>query len=99
RAESPYEGEEGRQIKALSAEQAADLLDGRGMGFALAAELNGYPGPLHVLELAKELSLTDKQRGQTQALFARMREAARAIGREIVDAEAALDRRFATGDV
>jgi DNA invertase Pin-like site-specific DNA recombinase len=28
------------------------------MGLALAAELNGYPGPLHVLEMADRLQLT-----------------------------------------
>ena len=46
----PYAGLEGRRTKALSEEDAAGLLAGRGMGLALAAELNGYPGPLHVLE-------------------------------------------------
>jgi Spy/CpxP family protein refolding chaperone len=98
-SQSPYVGEEGRRIKALSAEEAADLLEGKGMGYALAAELNGYPGPLHVLELAEDLSLTREQREQTQALFEEMRSEARVIGRELVDAEAQLDRRFASGDI
>jgi hypothetical protein len=31
------------------------------MGMAKAAELNGYPGPAHVLALAKPLGLTDDQ--------------------------------------
>ena len=44
-----------RSIKALSDQQIADLGAGRGMGLALAAELNGYPGPSHVLELADKL--------------------------------------------
>lgn len=96
---SPYVGEEGRRIKALSAEQAADLLDGEGLGYALAAELNGYPGPLHVIELSKELSLDHEQREETQALFERMRTEARALGRELFDAEAKLDRKFAAGNV
>src|SRR4051812_36526408 len=47
----PYAGLEQRPIKALSQQQADDLRTGRGMGLALAAELNGYPGPSHVLEL------------------------------------------------
>jgi hypothetical protein len=47
----PYAGMQARPIKALSAEQIADLKAGRGMSLALAAELNGYPGPRHVLEL------------------------------------------------
>jgi hypothetical protein len=54
-AQSPYSGMQTRSIKALSEQQVADLTAGRGMGLALAAELNGYPGPFHVLELADKL--------------------------------------------
>lgn len=43
----PYAGMERRPIKALSQQQIDDLRAGRGMGLALAAELNGYPGPSH----------------------------------------------------
>ena len=56
-AQQPYAGFNMRPIKALSDQQIADLRAGRGMGLALAAELNGYPGPSHVLELAKSLAL------------------------------------------
>jgi hypothetical protein len=49
---SPYAGQQTRAIKALSPEDLAGLLNGEGMGMAKAAELNGYPGPVHVLELA-----------------------------------------------
>jgi len=55
---SRYSGLQQRSIKSLSDEQMADLRAGRGMGLALAAELNGYPGPAHVLELADKLELT-----------------------------------------
>jgi hypothetical protein len=55
---SAYAGLETRDIKALSAQQLADLQAGRGMGLAIAAELNGYPGPLHVFELADSLGLS-----------------------------------------
>ena len=65
----PYAGLQTREIKALSHEQMEDLAAGRGMGLALAAELNGYPGPRHVLELATQLSLTDEQRNSIQRLF------------------------------
>ena len=51
--QSPYVEYQGRSIMALSAEQIGSYLAGDGMGFALAAELNGYPGPRHVLELAE----------------------------------------------
>ena len=39
-------------IKSLSQDDQSALLAGRGMGLARPAELNGYPGPAHVLELA-----------------------------------------------
>jgi hypothetical protein len=48
-------------VKTLSDEQIADLKAGRGMGLALAAELNGYPGPSHAVELAGPLDLSGEQ--------------------------------------
>lgn len=56
--QAPYAGLQQRSVKALSDQQIGDLRAGRGMGLALAAELNGYPGPLHVLEFAEKLGLT-----------------------------------------
>lgn len=91
---APYAGLQQREIKALSAEQVADLRAGRGMSFALPAELNGYPGPAHVLELAAPLALTDAQRARTQALFERMQAEARAAGEALIAAEAELDALF-----
>lgn len=92
---SHYAGLESRDIKALSTEDIEGLKSGRGMRMALPAELNGYPGPLHVLELADRLSLGAEQRQRTQALFERMRAAAIAAGEAVVDGERALDRLFA----
>ncbi len=91
---SPYAGEEARDIKALSSAEIADLLAGKGMGYAKAAELNGYPGPAHVLELADQLGLTAGQRLQTQAIFERMAAAARTIGAQVVEVERGLDASF-----
>ena len=54
--QTPYAGLQQRPVKALSDQQLADLRAGRGMGLALAGELNGYPGPLHVIELADQLA-------------------------------------------
>src|SRR6266571_4214131 len=71
---SPYAGQEQRAIKALSDQEIRDLLEARGMGLAKAAELNSYPGPLHVLELADELGLSDAQRASSRTLYERMRE-------------------------
>ena len=92
---SPYGGLDAREIKALSPEEIADLAAGRGMGLALAAELNGYPGPRHVLDLAQELQLTAKQRQETTALFEAMRTETSALGKQLIEAERALDRLFA----
>jgi hypothetical protein len=91
----PYEGLQQREIKALSDQEQADLRAGRGMGLALAAELNGYPGPAHVLELADRLALTAEQRSKVQALFDRMKAEAIPVGESLVKLEAELDRQFA----
>ena len=50
--------------QALSPEDIQGLLEGRGMGLAKAAELNSYPGPKHVLEMADALELTPEQRAE-----------------------------------
>ena len=94
-APSPYAGMEQRRIKALSEQQIADLRAGRGMGLALAAELNGYPGPMHVLELADALELVAEQRSRTLALFEAMKAETIPIGERLIAEEAALDRLFA----
>ncbi len=96
---SPYAGLESRSIKALSPQEMSDLLAGKGMGYALAAELNGYPGPLHVLELAGELELTHEQEEQTRELFQQMQARAAAFGRELVEAEKKLDQEFSGGAI
>ena len=96
---SPYSGQEQRAIKALSDADIRDLLEARGMGLAKAAELNSYPGPLHVLQLAAQLGLSDAQRNATDALYATMRERALSIGRQIIEAERTLDRAFANGAI
>ena len=47
---SPYAGEEARAIKSLSADDIAELQRGGGRGLAKPAELNGVPGPAHLLD-------------------------------------------------
>ena len=95
-AQPPYAGMQMRPIKALSGQQIADLNAGRGMGLALAAELNGYPGPLHVLELADRLELSADQRAGMQRLFDSMKAEAMPLGARLIEQEAELDRQFAT---
>src|SRR5215216_7227194 len=83
-AQQPYAGLETRAIKALSDQQIADLRTGRGMGLALAAELNGYPAPSHVLELADRLGLTPEQRGRMEALQAAMKRETIEFGQQVI---------------
>jgi Spy/CpxP family protein refolding chaperone len=93
---SPYAGLQMRVLKALSEAQIADLRGGRGMTLALAAELNGYPGPLHVIELADALALTADQRVRMQALYEPMKAEAVALGERLIAQEGELDRQFAS---
>lgn len=95
----PYAGQQDRTVSSFSNEELAGYLDGRGLGLARPAELNGYPGPMHILELAAELALTADQHRGVETSFARMKEAARNAGRRYVAAEEALDRAFESGTV
>ena len=96
---NPYAGQQSREIKALSAEDVQGYLTGKGMGLAKAAELNGYPGPAHVLGLASELALTQKQEEQTKALFKQMEANSSSIGKQVVEEERALNDLFASKTV
>ena len=98
-AQTPYAGMQTRPVKALSDQQVADLNAGRGMGLALAAELNGYPGPSHVLELADKLELSSDQRAGMQRLFDAMKAEAMPLGTKLIEQEAELDRQFAARTV
>jgi len=95
----PYAGLEGRPLKALPPERVDDLLTGRGAGYALAAELNHYPGPRHVLDHAAELRLSPTQEQSVREAFVQMDHEARLLGRHLVEAEAALDRAFGTASI
>ncbi|HEV8467279.1 MAG TPA: hypothetical protein VGQ63_20005 [Pseudolabrys sp.] len=92
---TPYAGMQTRSVKALSEQQLADLKAGRGMGLALAAELNGYPGPAHVLEFSKELSLSVQQREQVESLFEAMKDETVLLGENLIKLESELDGLFA----
>jgi hypothetical protein len=89
-------GEEKHTIKTLSEEEVQALLSGQGTGLAKAAELNHYPGPRHVLDLAAQLQLSAAQRAETQQIYDRMHQEAVRLGTLIVDKEQELDQLFAT---
>lgn len=96
---APYAGLQQRAVKALSDQQLSDLRTGRGMGLALAAELNGYPGPIHVLELADQLQLSDEQRQRMRALTEAMKAEAVPVGEKLIGQERALDQAFARREI
>jgi hypothetical protein len=96
---SPYAGMEGRDIKSLSAADIEDLRAGRGWGLALAAELNGVPGPAHLLELREEIGLSPEQVTAIEAIFAAMQAEAQEAGERLIAAEAGIEAGFRAGDL
>ena len=49
---------------------------GAGWGLALAAELNGVPGPAHLLELKDQIGLSAEQVRAIEEIFAQMKSEA-----------------------
>ena len=98
-ADMPYAGQQTRAIKALSDEDITALRKGEGTDMAKAAELNGYPGPVHVMALAAQLGLTETQQRDVKAIFDRMSAAAKPLGVDLIAQEQALDQLFAEGEI
>ena len=98
-AQTPYAGMQNRAIKSLSDNDINELRRGGGWGLALAAELNGMPGPSHLLELKDKIPLTPDQVDKTQMLLDEMRKAAIPAGERFIAAEKALEAAFASGKV
>ena len=98
-AHSPYAHAVSEEVKTMSEAEVNELLNGEGMGLARPAELNRHPGPRHVLDLAEALGLSPEQRLATERIRADMSARAKALGREILDGEKALDAAFAAGGV
>ncbi len=92
---SPYGGKPSWKIKALSAAEVESYLTGSGMGLAKVAELNHYPGPRHVLDLADKLYLTEEQIIKTQEIYHAMHTEAVRLGQVIVERERLFDSLFA----
>jgi hypothetical protein len=96
---SPYAGFEAREIKSLSPQEVKGLLAGEGLMASLPAELNGFPGPRHVIELGDQLGLSETQRVRAREIEGRMQQSATSLGAEVVALEAQLDQRFREGRV
>lgn len=96
---SKYSGEENRQIKSLSQEDISDLENGRGWGLAKAAELNGLPGPVHILEMENEINLSESQKIEIIKIYDQMKETAIDLGKSLIELEKELDRQFSNQTV
>jgi Spy/CpxP family protein refolding chaperone len=91
---SNYMGEINRLIKSLSAKDIEDLTLGNGMGLAKAAELNGYPGPKHVLEMQEQLFLEKEQLTSINQIFEEMKSQAKSQGQILISLEKELNDYF-----
>jgi hypothetical protein len=96
---SQYAGQETRGIKALSQDDIDGLLSGAGTpfgGMAKPAELNGYPGPRHVLDAIEtsELEVSDEQKNKISNLYEEMKQEAIDLGKLIIDIENEIDKAF-----
>jgi Spy/CpxP family protein refolding chaperone len=87
---------EGHQVaQACTTEFEKVVGDGRGFGLAFAADQNGYPGPMHVLELRERLKLTAGQEAKARELMHAMFAESRPKSAGLLEAEAKLRRLFA----
>jgi len=98
---SPYAGtyDPDAPIRALSAEVVEQIRQGQGASFALPAELNGVPGPRHVLDLAEELDLSADQQTQVQEVYDRYLVDVIPAGERYLAAAQALEEEFRAGTV
>jgi len=94
---APYAGMQAREIKSLSEADLDELRRGAGWGLALPAELNGVPGPAHLLELSEEIGLSAAQVTALETIFDEMQQEARAAGQRFIAAEQALEAAFRAG--
>ncbi len=93
-AQSPYAGQQTREVKSLDAATVDALQKGEGHGMALVGELNHYPGPRHVLALADHLNLSAAQKVTTESICAKMHSAAVRLGQQIIEKERELSLTF-----
>jgi hypothetical protein len=91
---SKYAGQEKQAIKSLSPDDIAELKRGGGWGLAKAAELNGMPGPAHLLEMKDEIPLTDAQVSTITQIYEGMKTQAIKQGERLIALERELEGHF-----
>lgn len=89
------------EIPGLGADEVAELLAGRGMGQARVAEVEGYPGPRHVLDAwaAGALALSSEQAIRVEEIARAMASEAQRVGGLVLDTERELARAFRRGGI
>jgi len=92
---SKYTGQEMRAIKSLSESDIDELINGKGWGLAKAAELNGVPGPVHLLEMKDEIALSEEQVKAIKAIYRGMKKVAVQEGEKLIRLERELNDHFA----
>lgn len=98
-AASPYAHLQTVEGSSLTPTEIGQLRAGEGMGLALPAELNHYPGPKHVLELAAALDLSTAQETRIREIRAAMTAAAIAKGEQIIVVDIHLGQAFRDGTI
>jgi len=93
-SQSPYAGQQNRDIKSLSNADIEELRRGGGWGLAKAAELNGVPGPKHLLEMKDEIALSQTQIDEITQVFEAMRTSAKSLGTQLIERERQLEEQF-----
>lgn len=96
---SKYAGEARQAIKSLSPADIRELKRGGGWGLAKAAELNGVPGPVHLLELKDKIPLDPAQVSAITQLYNRMKVKAVEQGERLITLETALEGHFRDGTI
>jgi len=94
---TPEGGAHHELVQAYEKAFAENVAAGRGFGMAFAADQNGYPGPLHVLELKDRLNLTADQEARVRSLLAAMFAESTPRGARLLESEARLRGLFAGG--
>ncbi|MCU7933917.1 MAG: hypothetical protein KZQ99_03435 [Candidatus Thiodiazotropha sp. (ex Dulcina madagascariensis)] len=97
--DSNYSGLQANALKSLSNQEITGYLNGKGMGFSKVAELNHFPGPRHVIDLASELSLSKQQIHEANSIYQSMHLEAKKYGSEFVAKEREIEHLFLSQNV